>query len=129
MIDVHRRLVEAGLLPEEMPGNYTFNKVRQILSGLGETPPSELDAAISAALKLEVRGPLAALIFIKYHLQGAHEAEMDRVTEDEGGGARYGVLIYAEGELPVNVKYLPEGVGEGSRLRYEPAEGAYRRVE
>lgn len=41
MIDSDRILVEAGLLPEEMPNNYTFNKVRKILSELSGADGSE----------------------------------------------------------------------------------------
>lgn len=126
MIDSCRRLVEVGLLPEEMPNNFTFNKVRKILSELSEADPLELNQAILMALKLEVSGPLAIVIFIKHHLLGPHGVEVDRVIEHEEQRVRYGVLIYPEGELPVKVKYLPNHTKEGSGLSYEPVEGAYK---
>lgn len=128
MIDSHRILVEAGLLPAEMPANYTFNKVRKILSELDDADSSELDEAIAIASGLEIRGALAAVIFIKHHLGGRHEAELDRVVENEGDGTKYGVLVYPEGEVPIDIRHLPEGIREGSRLIYEPGEGRYTSV-
>lgn len=126
MIDAQNILVEAGLLPEEMPNNYTFNKVRKILSDLSAADSSALKEAIARALKLEMTGPLAVVIFIKHHLLGPHEVEVDRVIEHEEQDVRYGVLIYPEGELAVKVKYLPDHTKEGSGLSYEPVEGAYK---
>lgn len=128
MIDAHRSLVKAGLLPEEMPDNYTFNKVRRILSEIAEADPSELNRAIARALEFEISGPLAALIFIKHHLLGPHEVEVDRLINHEEQNVTYGVLIYPEGELSVNTKYLPDDAQEGSRLQYDPTYGAYKRL-
>lgn len=125
MIEAYRSLIKAGLLPEEMPNNYTFNKVREILSEIDKAEASELNAALAMASKLEVRGPLAIVIFIKHHLQGAHQVEIDRVEENEEQGASYAVLVHPEGELPINLKHLPPEVREGSRLRYEPVKGEY----
>jgi hypothetical protein len=120
-------LAEAGLLPREMPDNYTFRKVREILAALEEVEPERLREAIAAARRMDVRGALAAVIFIKHHLGGAHEVEVDRVAESEEGDA-FAVLIYEEGELPLKVAHLPREVKGGSRLRYDPVEGTYRSV-
>ncbi|HEY0322357.1 MAG TPA: hypothetical protein VGC66_15475 [Pyrinomonadaceae bacterium] len=125
MLEAHRRLIEAGLLPEEMPNNYTFNKVGGILSDLDKANPLELNEAIKAASRLEVHGPLSVVIYIKNHLRGRHEVEIDRVTENEERDSKYGVLIYPEGELPINSKYLPDDIQEGSRLQYDPVNGEY----
>lgn len=127
MIDAQRRLVEAGLLPEEMPNNYTFNKVKGILSEIDKADPSELNEAITVVSNLEIRGPLAVVIFIKHHLRGGHEIEIDRVTENEESETKYGVLIYPEGEVPINIKHLPDGIHEGSRVQYEQGGGRYTR--
>ncbi|MCA1593788.1 MAG: hypothetical protein LC754_14290 [Acidobacteria bacterium] len=117
-------LTGAGLLPREMPDNYTFNKVREILSTLESSGGEALRGAVTAASRLEVRGPLAATIFVKHHLAGAHEVEVDRLSESEEG-VRYAVLVYTEGELPIKTNFLPEDVREGSRLSYDPSTGRY----
>ncbi|HEX8494581.1 MAG TPA: hypothetical protein VF658_17175 [Pyrinomonadaceae bacterium] len=118
-------LTEASILPEEMPENFTYRKVREILGGLESFGEDELRAAIAATERLRIRGPLASVIFIKQHLAGAHEVEVDRVDEGEEG-ASFAVLVYAEGEVPVPVDELPQNVTAGSLLRYEPAAGQYR---
>lgn len=118
-------LVASGLLPEVMPENYTFNKVRGILKDLERSDLAELREAIRIAKELKIRGSLASVIFIKHHLAGAHEVEVDRVDESEEG-VRFAILTYPEGELPVQVEYLPEGINAGSRLRYDPSEERYR---
>lgn len=127
MLEAQRILVEAGLLPKEMPNSVTFNKVRQILSEIEGGAPSEIKEAARLASNLQIRGPLAVVIFIKHHLQGEHGVEIDRITKAEEGEPRYGVLIYPEGELPVNIKHLPSGITEGSRIRYEASKGEYTR--
>ena len=48
----------------------------------------------------------------------------DRLEENEETGTRYAVLIYPEGEVPVKVEHLPEEVGVGCRLQYQPSEGS-----
>ena len=118
-------LTEASILPEEMPQNFTFKKVREILDGLEQFETDELRAAIAAAGRLKIRGPLATVIFIKQHLAGAHEVEIDRVDESEEG-ARLAVLVYEEGEVPIQVEQLPQNISAGGRLLYEPGEGQYR---
>ena len=118
-------LTEASLLPAELPSNFTFNKVREVLDHLKDSETDALRGAIDALKQLEIRGPLATVIFIKHHLAGTHEAEIDRVDESEEG-ARYGVLVYPEGEVPVKVEHLPENVSEGSRVRYDPSAGQYQ---
>lgn len=120
-------LTEASLLPAEMPDNFTFNKVREILDGLKTSEEAELREAIAAAVRQKISGALAVAIFIKHHLEGAHEVEIDRVEENEAEGALYAVLVYPEGELPVRVEYLPSDVSGGKRLRYEPSVGQYQR--
>jgi hypothetical protein len=118
-------LVEAGMLPETMPESVTFNKVREILKTLADTDSEELSKAIRAAQEQKIRGPLASVIFIKHHLKGAHEVEVDRVDESEEGTS-LAILIYPEGEVPVRVEYLPEGVNTGSLLHYDPSEERFR---
>jgi hypothetical protein len=108
-----------------MPDNFTFNKVREILDGLKDADADQLRGAIEAAGRLNIRGPLAATIFIKHHLAGAHEVEIDRVDESEEG-AHYAVLIYPEGEVPVQVEQLPQNPSAGSRLHYDASAGQYR---
>lgn len=125
--DGGRMLAAAGLLPREMPDNYTFRKVKEILAVLEEAEPERLGEAIAAARQMEVRGALAAAIFTKHHLGGAHEVEVDRVEANEEGEA-LAVLVYEEGELPLKVAHLPREVKGGMRLRYDPAEGAYQSV-
>jgi hypothetical protein len=120
-------LVEAGLLPRELPNNYTFRKVREILTVLEEAGPERLGEAIAAARQIEVRGALAAVIFVKHHLGGAHEVEVDRVEAGEEGEG-LAVLVYEEGELPLKLAHLPQGVEGGSRLRYDPMAGTYQSV-
>lgn len=122
--EAQKLLVEAGLLPEVMPNNFTFNKVREILSQLESTDTDRLSEAIRVAKGLKIHGPLAAVIFVKHHLHGAHEVEIDRVEESEES-TRFAVLIYPEGELPIQVEYLPEGIQVGSRLHYDPSEERY----
>lgn len=120
-----RLLTEASILPEEMPQSFTYNRVREILDGLETFKEDELRAAIAVAGRLKIRGPLATVIFIKHHLSGAHEVEIDRVEESEEGAA-LAVLVYAEGEVPIEVGQLPQNIHAGSSLRYEPAAGQYR---
>ena len=119
-----RLMVEAKILPETMPVNFTFNKVREILRELDHAGQDKLREAIEASGKLKVRGPLATVIFIKHHLEGEHEVEVDRV--DEGAdGARLAVLVYPEGEVPIPVESLPPQIDIGVRLRYNSAERRY----
>jgi hypothetical protein len=120
-----RMLAEAGLLPQEMPDNYTFRKVREILAVLEESEPGRIGEAIATARRMEVWGALAAVIFTKHHLGGAHEVEVDRVEASEDGEG-FAVLVYEEGELPLKVAHLPQEVEGGMRLRYDPVEGTYR---
>lgn len=122
--DAGRMLAEAGLLPREMPDNYTFRKVREILAVLGEAKPERLREAIAAVRQMEVRGSLAAVIFIRHHLGGAHEVEVDRVEAGEEGEG-FAVLVYEEGELPVKLGRLPPEVKVGVRLRYDPVKCRY----
>lgn len=126
MLDAHAALAEAGLVPAAMPKSYTYNKVREILSQLEGADQTAFAGAIGAVRRLKVRGPLAVAIFIKHHLAGAHEVEVDRIEENEEQGTQYGVLVYPEGELPVSMEYLPEGARAGVRLHYEPSEEAYK---
>lgn len=121
----HAVLAEAGLLPRELPKNFTFDKVREILSALDGRSAEELRAGVEAASRLGVRGPLASALFVKHHAGGRHEVEVDRVEASEEGGGAYAVLVYAEGELPLSVGQLPAGVGAGMRLTYEPEAGRY----
>jgi len=123
----HDILAAEGLLPREMPNNYTFNKAREILAELEGAGAEELRGAAAAARALNLRGPLGAAIFVKHALAGAHAAEVDRVDEGEEG-ARFGVLVYPEGEVVVEAGRLPEGVDTGSRVRYDPATGRYERA-
>jgi hypothetical protein len=122
--EAERVLREAGLLPREMPENYTFGKVREVLGALRGEEPRRLREAAEAALGLGVRGPLAAAIFVRHHLEGAHEAEVDRVSEGEGG-ERFAVLVYPEGEVPLPAERLPEEVSAGDMLRYDPGRRVY----
>ena len=122
--EAQRQMVQAGLLPEVMPNNFTFRKVREILSQLENTDPVKLSKAINAAKGLKIRGPLASVIFIKHHLDGKHEVQVDRLEEGEEG-IRFAVLVYSEGEVPIQVEFLPEGISNGSRLRYDPSEERY----
>lgn len=120
-----RLLTEASLLPALMPANFTFNKVRELLEGLDASASAEeLPAAIVAVKRQQIRSPLAVVIFIKHHLEGAHEVEIDRIEEGEEG-ARFAVLVYAEGEVPVDVEHLPQAAAQGSHVRYDPATGQY----
>lgn len=120
-------LVEAGLLPRQMPENYTFRKVKELLAGLEGKKEDEIRKAITLAKRQEISGPLATVIFIKHHLGGAHEVEIDRLEESEEG-VRYAVLVYPEGELPTKLMHLPQGVQGGSRLQYSQIEGQYELV-
>lgn len=124
MLDAQQWLVKEGILPALMPANYTFNKVRAILSELNETEAEKLDKAVKAAKALSLSGPLATVIFIKHHLAGAHEVEVDRVVRNEEEKA-FAVLVYAEGEVPIGTEHLPENPGAGSRLWYDPKAGNY----
>jgi hypothetical protein len=110
-----------------MPDNYTFRKVREMLAVLEDAEPGRMGEAIAAARRMEVRGALSAVIFIRHHLGGAHEVEVDRVEANEEGEA-LAVLVYEEGELPLKVARLPEEVEGGMRLRYDPVGGAYQSV-
>lgn len=119
-----RLLVEAKILPEAMPLNSTFNKVREILRGLENADQDKLSEAIEAARSLKIRGPLSTLIFIKHHLEGEHEAEVDRIDESEEG-ARLAVLVYPEGEVPIPVESLPTHIDTGVRLHYDLSKRSY----
>ena len=123
--EAQKQMFEVGLLPEVMPNNFTFRKVREILSQLENIDADKLREAINAAKGLKIHGPLASVIFIKHHLDGAHEVEVDRLEESEEG-MRFAVLVYSEGELPIQVEFLPEGINVGSRLRYDPSKESYR---
>jgi len=112
-------LVEAGLLPRQMPDNYTFRKVRELVAGLEDKDEDEIRKAITLAARQEISGPLATMIYIKHHLGGEHEVEIDRLEESEEG-VKYAVLVYPEGELPIKLKHLPPGAEAGSKLRYVP---------
>jgi hypothetical protein len=118
-------LTEACLLPPELPDSFTFRKVREILDGLKDAEEEKLREAIEAVERLKIRGPLAATIFVKHHLAGAHEAEIDRVDESEDG-AQLAVLVYPEGEVPVQIEQLPQGISAGHRVRYDPSAGQYQ---
>lgn len=118
--NAHALFVEAGLLPEVMPDNFTFNKVREILDQLENSDRAGLLEAIQVVKDLKIRSPLSAMIFIKHHLEGAHEAEVDRIDESEEG-TRFAVLVYPEGEVTILIEYLPEGINVGSRLHYDPS--------
>lgn len=122
--DVERALVAAGLLPESMPSNYTSRKSREVLAALDGVDEGQLREAVAAVKLLELRGPLAVAVFIKHHLGGVHEVEIDRVEESEEGRG-FAVLVYPEGEVPVRTEHMPEGVAGGSRLRYDPSKGRY----
>ena len=118
-------LAEAGVLPREMPRNFTYDKVREVLTQLEDAEPLQMHEAIAGARRLEIKSPLAAVIFIRHHVAGAHEVEVDRLEENEGDGTRYAVLTYPEGEVPIKVEHLPEEVGAGSRLQYQSSEGRF----
>lgn len=112
-------------MPEALPESFTFRKVRELLVELENREQGRLDEAIKAIKGLKIHGPLAALIFIKHHLDGGHEVEIDRIEESEDG-IQYAVLIYAEGEVPLRVEWLPKNVSEGVHVRYDPVEARYR---
>jgi hypothetical protein len=120
-----RLLTEASILPPELPENFTFRKVREILDSLKDAGEDKLREAVEALQRLQIRGPLAATIFIKHHLAGAHEAEIDRVDESEDG-AQLAVLVYPEGEVPVQTEHLPPDISAGRRVRYDPSAGQYQ---
>lgn len=122
--EARRLLVEAGVLPETMRESVTFNKVREILRVLENSEQDRLREAIAVAKRLGIRGPLQSVIFIKHHLAGEHDVEVDRIDVSEDG-ARLAVLIYAEGEVPLPVESLPTQIDVGARLRYDPSEGRY----
>ena len=125
MIEIERALVKAGLLPEEMPQSFTFRKVREVISEINVAETAKLSEAIAAATRLELRSPLAAVIFIKHHLSGTHEVEVDRVSENEAETERYAVLVYPEGEVPIRTGLLLGKVQEGTRLNYDPGKAEY----
>lgn len=123
--EARRVLVESGVLPETMPDNFTFNKVREILGELDKSELGRVREGIEAAGRLGIRGALQSVIFIKHHLGGEHKVEVDRVDEGEGG-ARFAVLVYPEGEVPLSTDSLSPHIGVvGRRLRYDPSEGRY----
>lgn len=126
MIEIQRALIEAGLLPEEMPQNFTFRKVRQVLTEIDVTERGKLNEAIAAAKHLGLRSPLATVIFIKHHLSGAHEVEVDRLSESEEQAACYAVLVYPEGEVPIKTDLLPDNLQAGTRLSYDPVKAEYK---
>jgi hypothetical protein len=117
-------LVEAGVLPETMRESVTFNKVREILRELDNSDQGRLRTAIETAGRLGIRGPLQSVIFIKHHLAGEHQVEVDRIDESEDG-ARLAILVYPEGEMPISVESLPTQIDVGTRLSYDPSEGRY----
>lgn len=119
-----RLLTEASLLPAEMPENYISDKMRGILKELEACEAADLRGAIEAAQRLKIRGPLAVVIFIKHHLAGAHEVEVDRVEEHDAG-YDYAALIYPEGEISIRVVNFSRNISSGSRLHYDPAQGQY----
>lgn len=125
MLEIERRLVEEGVLPAAMPANYTFNKVRSVLSEIDGTEEARLSEAVRAAKALSLSSPLATIIFIKHHLAGAHEVEVDRVVRNEEEGKAFAVLVYTEGEVAVGTEHLPENLHEGVRLSYDPKAGNY----
>ena len=125
MSKAHEVLAGAGLLPRELPESYTYERVREVLAALEGRAETELRAAAEAAVRLGVRGPLAAAVFVRHHLGGAHEVGVDRVAEHEGTGERLAVLVYPEGEVPVALGALGLEVGAGDRLRYDPQAGRY----
>lgn len=120
-------LIEAGLLPRQMPDNYTFRKVRQLLAGLEGKAEDEIRKAITLAVRQEISGPLATVIFIKHYLGGTHEVEIDRLEENEEG-VKYAVLVYPEGELPIKLTHLPQGIEGGRRLQYSATDSRYELV-
>jgi hypothetical protein len=107
-----------------MPENFTFNQVREILDQLKDAKAADLRAAIDAAKRLRIRGPLAATVFVKHHLSGAHEVEVDRIDEGEDG-TRYAVLVYPEGAVPLQVEQLSRTPATGERLHYDPSSAQY----
>lgn len=121
---LQRLLIDAGVLPEFMPNNFTFNKVREVIGQLKDVAQDRLLEAVRLAKVQKISGPLATVVFIKHHLDGVHEAEVDRVMESEDG-VQYAVLIYPEGELPIPVESLPDKIEEGISLHYDPIEGRY----
>jgi hypothetical protein len=125
MIEIERALTEAGLLPEVMPQNFTYRKVREVLTEIDAAEPAKLSEAIKAAARLNVRSPLALVIFIKHHLVGAHEVEVDRLSESDEQDKRFAVLVYPEGEVPISTEFLPDKVREGARLHYDPDKAEY----
>ncbi len=125
MIEIQRALIEAGLLPEDLPQNFTFRRVREILAEMETVKPAKLSAAVDAATRLQISAPLAAIIFIKHHLSGAHQVEVDRVAENEEQRKRYAVLVYPEGEVTVGADFLPDKIREGTLLSYDPDKGEY----
>jgi hypothetical protein len=122
--NVQALFIEAGLLPEAMPANFTFNKVREILVDLENTGQQSLSEAIQVAKELKIRSPLSAMIFVKHHVEGAHEVEVDRIDASEEG-THFAVLVYPEGEVTIQTEYLPEGINVGSRLNYDPSKKKY----
>ena len=119
-----RILVEAGFLPETMRESVTFNKVRVILRDLDNSDEDRLREAIAVAAKLGIRGPLQSVIFIKHHLAGEFDVEVDRIDESEEG-KRLAVLIYPEGEVALPAESLPTEIDVGTRLHYNPSEGQF----
>ena len=126
MSKAHEVLAGAGLLPREMPGSFTSERVREVLASLEGYAEEEILAAAEAAKGLGVRGPLAAAVFVRHHLRGGHEVEVDRLAQNEESGEHFAVLVYPEGEVPVRLDALSGGVGAGSRLRYDPGARQYR---
>lgn len=124
---VYELLDEAGMLPRQMPENYTYKKVKEILTHLEGKDEDEIRKAITLAVKQEISGPLATMIFIKHHLVGEHEVEIDRLEESKEG-VKYAVLVYPEGEVPIKLKHLPQGIQSGSQLQYSQTEGQYEFV-
>jgi hypothetical protein len=120
-----RLLTEACLLPEEMPDNFTFNKAREILGGLKTSETDELREAIAVAVRHKITGPLAVVIFVKHHLEGSHEVEIDRTEEGEEGSL-FAVLVYPEGGLPIRVEHLPQNISPGTLLHYDSSQGQYQ---
>lgn len=111
-----------------MPKNYTFDKVREMLTGIKVADPQTLKESIEAAQWHEIKGALTAAIFVSHHLAGDHDVSVDRLITDEETGERYAVISHAEGELPIKMAKNARGVRAGSTLRYEAADGGYKLV-
>jgi hypothetical protein len=124
---LEKLLIEARVLRASMPNNYTYNKVREILTDLEKAEEGALKEALTPLAAYGIKSPLGAVTFLKRDLGGRHKVGVDRVTMTEQG-EELAVSDYPEGGLPIPVKNLPRGLGEGVRLRYDPASGRYTKV-